>query len=1030
MTKLLSLAATVAGLFLTTVTAGADWPQYRYDASRRAASPESLPENLHLAWVRELPAPRPAFPTEIRLRYDASYEPVILGKTMLVPSMVSDSVTALDTETGVERWRFFTGGPVRLAPVAWEDKVYFVSDDGYLYCVNAGDGTLRWKVRGLPEDRASRNVMGNGRLIPLVPARGGPVLADGVIYFAAGIWWDEGIFVYAVDATSGRVIWANVEGHRIEKANMDHGVAYFAGLSPQGHMAIVDHRLVVPCGSQLPAMMDLKTGKLAPYTMGWGGRVGLAKGCAFVSGTGKFLFHAGDIYDIQQPNQERFRQPRANDFKHMLYLCGLTRLQIDPANQKGLGVFREPVLTPDAMYYQQDGIVASDLTKPSIEERAKSEIPSHVASDPTKPNVEERANPEIPSYRRNDEYPDKMRATFPEMWKLASSSTVHIKAGDRLYCGRAGVVEAVQIPRDKEAPKIGWEAEIEGTPQRMLAADGKLFVVTREGRIYAFGGEERSQVVVHAKPSAPSPEPDAWSERAAKILEATGTTDGYVLALGIGTGRLAEELVRQSRCDVIAIDPNPDKVAKYRKQFQQAGLYGTRISLYVGDPNSYSLPPYFASLIVAEDSAVLENACDRASIRTLFRSLRPYGGTAFLAIPAADRQAFPEAVSQCDLPGALVRQTVDAVLLVRQGPLAGSGNWSHAGANAANTGAARDQFLKPPLSRLWFDSSFRWIRTPGSTVVRVAGGRVFAKANHLDAIDVYTGRHLWKVALPASHNPGGEMVAVEDAIYLTNARECVTLDPETGKKTGQLELPAGVDGRWSHIRVAGDYLVGACVKQLVCVDRRSGELLWKHQRERRVGSIALGGGKVFCADFVRKQRGKPPSDLSSLTTEAFDAQTGKLLWQISGGGDVRYSESHDLLVASSGVFQAADGSRIWNAGGAWPITDDRLLRGTSDGFMALDLLTGTKSSEEMKWFRRGCTPLRASTHLLTTRFQGNASYVDLSTGEIRSIWNVRAACSNNLFPANGVLSVPNLSGGCTCNYMPISQSLVPASVLD
>ena len=222
MTKLLSLVATVAGLFLTTVTVGADWPQYRYDASRRAASPESLPGNLHLAWVRELPAPRPAFPTEVRLRYDASYEPVTLGKTMFVPSMVSDSVTALDTETGAERWRFFTGGPVRLAPVAWEDKVYFVSDDGYLYCVSAGDGSLRWRIRGLPEDRASRNVMGNGRLIPLVPARGGPVLADGVIYFAAGIWWGEGVFVYAVDATSGRVIWANVEANRIEKANMEH----------------------------------------------------------------------------------------------------------------------------------------------------------------------------------------------------------------------------------------------------------------------------------------------------------------------------------------------------------------------------------------------------------------------------------------------------------------------------------------------------------------------------------------------------------------------------------------------------------------------------------------------------------------------------------------------------------------------------------------------------------------------------------------------------------------------------------------
>jgi hypothetical protein len=43
--------------------------------------------------------------------------------------------------------------------------------------------------------------------------------------------------------------------------------------------------------------------------------------------------------------------------------------------------------------------------------------------------------------------------------------------------------------------------------------------------------------------------------------------------------------------------------------------------------------------------------------------------------------------------------------------------------------------------------------------------------------------------------------------------------------------------------------------------------------------------------------------------------------------------------------------------------------------------------------------------------------------------NVRAARAGNLFPANGILNVPNLSGGCTCNYMPVSQAFVPESVI-
>ena len=75
-------------------------------------------------------APRPAFPGEVRLRFDASYEPVVLGKTMYVPSMVTARVTALDVETGTEGWRFFAGGPIRFAPVAWKGRVFVVSDDG------------------------------------------------------------------------------------------------------------------------------------------------------------------------------------------------------------------------------------------------------------------------------------------------------------------------------------------------------------------------------------------------------------------------------------------------------------------------------------------------------------------------------------------------------------------------------------------------------------------------------------------------------------------------------------------------------------------------------------------------------------------------------------------------------------------------------------------------------------------------------------------------------------------------------------
>jgi outer membrane protein assembly factor BamB len=1018
--KRIWLAITMQGLLLPMAALGGDWPQYRFDAGRTGASSDRLASRLHLQWTREFPPPRPAFPHEVRLCYDRSYEPVVLGSTMFVPSMVTDSVTALDTATGAERWTFIAGGPVRFAPVAWRDKVYFVSDDGYLYCVDAATGTQRWKFRGLPDDRKDRKLLGNQRLISLWPARGGPVLSDGVVYFAAGLWPADGVFVHALDAESGSLLWSNSDSNHIPEANMDHGIAQYAGLTPQGYLAIVNGRLVVPCGAQLPAFLDLKTGKLDTYCMGWGGRVGLPKGSWFVAGTGSFLSHSGDLYDISRRNHERFRKLRGPvDFKSRLYPGGFQRVQIDRHNQRALGNFRMPVFTSETMYDNENGIVAYDLSSGKLEDRKLNEVPAH---------------------RRNDHFPDHQDMNFAVKWRLSSNCRVHIKSGARLYAGGAGFVEAIRVPEGGGSPGVVWRALLVGTPSNMLTADGKLFVITYEGRIYAFGEHAKAKPLEHRLPATAWPAADQDSDRVASILRATGAREGYAIVLGLGAGRLTEELARQSPMYVVAVDPNADRVAELRKRFHAAGLYGARASADVGHPQYHPWPPYLANLVVfGEDDVARQAVANRESLARVLRLLRPFGGNACLPASVVDDAALKQTVAQVSATEFAVVQHGDWTVITRVGAIPGSADWSHSLADAANSNASKDTYLKSPLGLLWFDGARRWHRKPGHAEVRVAGGRVLVKTEQLGAIDVYTGRVMWVADLPFSHQPGDQLVALADAIFVTGGRTCIVVEPETGRITNRFHLPADVPGAWRNLRVDGDLVVGCAGQHVVCVDRRSGELIWKYECDRSALSVAFGGGKVFCAELVNRRKGEVASEATK--TRALDAATGKIVWQIVGGSSVRYSQRHDLLVTAHGIYRGSDGQLVTETtdfdqmhNNQWcdhlSMAGNRLLWGTPQSFVVYDLPSGQRVGDQLDWVRRGCTGLRASPNLVTTRVRANCAYIDISSRAITSLWNVRPGCNNNLFPANGILNIPCLTGGCECNYTPASQAYVAQAMLE
>jgi outer membrane protein assembly factor BamB len=239
------------------------WPTWRADAARSGAVAAGVPENLHLQWVREYPPPQDAWRADTTLQFAAAYHPVAAEGMLFVPSMIHDCVQALDAETGHVVWTAYAGGPVRFAPVYWQAKLYFASDDGNLYCVDAKTGKTLWNFCGAPRNRM---IIGNDRLISTWPVRGGPVLKDGRIYVANGVWPFMGIFVYCLNADTGEVVWVN-DGTLEDGASRDQRVMHRPyEATPGGYLTIAGDKLLLPAGRVWPSCYDLQNGKRVLYT--------------------------------------------------------------------------------------------------------------------------------------------------------------------------------------------------------------------------------------------------------------------------------------------------------------------------------------------------------------------------------------------------------------------------------------------------------------------------------------------------------------------------------------------------------------------------------------------------------------------------------------------------------------------------------------------------------------------------------------------------------------------------------------------
>ncbi|MDP6763928.1 MAG: PQQ-binding-like beta-propeller repeat protein [Planctomycetota bacterium] len=284
---------TCALALLGAPAAAGDWPMYRADAERSAHTAEALPADLARAWTF-VPdhAPAPAWPNLARMRFDRAHHVAVAEGIVVFGGSVDGRVVALDAADGRPRWTAFCEGPVRFAPAIAEGLALVASDDGFLRAFDLRSGEIRWQRRGGPD---GRRVLGNGRVISRWPARGGPVVRDGVVYFTAGIWPSDGVFVLALEVATGRTLWVEDESGALRMAQPHGGAEAESGVAAQGHLVATGERLLVPTGRAVPAAFARADGAFEYYHL----QSQSPRGGTATMASGKLFFNSGRFFDAK-----------------------------------------------------------------------------------------------------------------------------------------------------------------------------------------------------------------------------------------------------------------------------------------------------------------------------------------------------------------------------------------------------------------------------------------------------------------------------------------------------------------------------------------------------------------------------------------------------------------------------------------------------------------------------------------------------------------------------------------------------------
>jgi outer membrane protein assembly factor BamB len=766
------------------------------------------------------------------------------------------------------------------------------------------------------------------------PVRTGLLVDGGIAYFGAGVFPHEKVFIYAVEATTGKIVWKNDAISEKDAGRND--------LSPQGYLLATKDILFVPSGRSLAASFDRKTGEfIAKPEPGWRGDAG-----GQIGGSQAFLaddqIYAVGEHHILALDQEKQKSGFGWFAGTQMTLAGDMGYMTNGTKITAIDRFKHAEGTRVRHAHEMAiAKITADLRKhPAIAEAKKLQA-AEAAARKVKddPAAFAKAQAELAAVAAKYEplrvaYKAKQDEIAKHKTDLAAAADVGVKwtldsphqsalivAGKTLIAGGKGEVIAI----DAETGKLAWKTTVDGEARGLAVSEGHLVVSTTTGRVYVFGEKTGSPL---AAKSSTFESDDAHAKAAEDILKQTGVKKGFCIVLGNDKGQLAYELAKRSDLIIFGVDADEKKVATARRELLATGLYGPRITVDHLDLAVMPYSSYCANLIVSDSAEPVGVPKDVA------RHLKPIGGKfCFKATPKTEAWLAETKLSE---EKAKIANADDWSVLTRA-TLPGASSWSHQYGNAANTSSTDDRRIKGGLSVLWYGDP-----GPGQVVNRHDGavgplsvnGRLFVQGeDSVLAYDAYNGQFLWETKNPGAMRTGvynarepGNMAASDDFLFMLMEDECIQFDAETGKIVRTLKIPgAGTkkDLQWGYIAYHDGLLYGTetervekaaevarrgksgsiSTDKIFAFDVKTGALKWTHQGKHISHvSIAIGDGRLFFIDasLTPEQRAlmlaQDKTDLAKLTGKerelaedrvknndlrmavALDAVTGQQQW--------------------------------------------------------------------------------------------------------------------------------------------------------